>query len=76
MSIDNLLQTIGFPMESIRTKQTAIKEIRDSAELLKDYGITYEPKTKLIYRKASFDNSITFMSTPNKTKELPGLSDE
>lgn len=76
MSIENLLQTIGFPMESIRTKQTAMKEIRDSAELLKDYGITYEPKTKLIYRKGSFDNSITFMSAPNKTKEIPGLTED
>jgi hypothetical protein len=60
-------------MESLRTKQTAMKEIRDSAELLLDYGITYEPKTKLIYRKGSYDNSITFIGAPNKTKELPGL---
>lgn len=70
MSIENLLQTIGFPMESLRTKQSAIKEIKESTELLKDYGITYEPKTKLIYRKNSFDNQISFMNSSNKPKEL------
>ncbi len=70
MSIENLLQTIGFPMESLRTKQSAIKEIKESAELLKDYGIAYEPKTKLIYRKNSFDNQISFMNSSNKPKEL------
>lgn len=62
MDIELLLKTIGFPIESIRTKQNAIKEIKTNVELLKEYGITYEPKTKLIYRKSDFDNSIAFIS--------------
>jgi len=61
MDIINLLQTIGFPLESIRMKQKAIKEIKDNTKLLLDYGIIFEPKSKLIYRKGSFENKITFM---------------
>lgn len=61
MEIENLLITIGFPLESIRMRQKAIKEIKDNTELLSEYGIIFEPKSKLIYRKGSFENSITFM---------------
>lgn len=61
MEIINLLKTIGFPLESIRMKQKAIKEIKDSTELLLEYGIIFEPKSKLIYSKGSFENKITFM---------------
>ncbi len=60
MDIENLLQTVGFPLESIRMKQKAIKEIKDNVDLLAEYGIIFEPKSKLIYRKSSFENSITF----------------
>lgn len=60
MNIENLLQTVGFPLESIRMKQKAIKEIKDNVDLLLEYGIIFEPKSKLIYRKSSFENSITF----------------
>jgi hypothetical protein len=42
-------------------KQKAIKDIKDNVELLAEYGIIFEPKSKLIYRKSSFENSITFM---------------
>ena len=72
MEIINLLQTIGFPLESIRMKQKAIKEIKDNAELLLDYGIVFEPKSKLIYRKGSFENEITFMKG-HITKDLPSI---
>ena len=65
MDIVNLLKTVGFPLESIRMKQKAIKEIRDNAEFLEDYGIIFEPKTKLLYKKNSFDNNITFMKAIN-----------
>jgi hypothetical protein len=68
MDIENLLQTVGFPLESVRMKQKAIKEIKDNIALLSEYGIVFEPKSKLIYRKASFENSITFMKgTPSST---------
>jgi len=68
MDIENLLKTVGFPLESIRMKQKAIKDIKDNVELLEKYGIVFEPKSKLIYRKASFQNSITFMKgKPSKS---------
>jgi len=61
MEIENLLKTIGFPLESIRMKQKAVKEIKDNVELLTSYGIVFEPKSKLIYRKNSFENGIGFI---------------
>jgi len=67
MDILVLLKTVGFPLESIRMKQKAVKEIKDNVELLEEYGIVFEPKSKLIYSKNSFENSITFMSgNPSK----------
>jgi len=62
MDIVKLLETVGFPIESIRMKQKAIKDIKDNIELLNEYGIIFEPKSKLIYRKSSFENSITFLN--------------
>jgi len=70
MDIENLLKTVGFPLESVRMRQKAIKEIKDNIELLKEYGIIFEPKSKLIYRKSSFENSITFIKGKNKKKVL------
>lgn len=74
MDIQNLLKTIGFPLESIRMKQKAIKEIKDNAELLLEYGIVFEPKSKLIYRKNSFDNKISFLKGHISKEE--GLEDK
>lgn len=73
MEIENLLKTIGFPLESVRMKQKAIKEIKDNSELLKDYGIIFEPKSKLIYRKNSFENEITFMGAVTESIQIDGL---
>lgn len=70
MDIENLLETIGYPLESIRMKQKAIKEIKDNVDLLLEYGIVFEPKLKLIYRKSSFENSITFMKGTTSTAIL------
>ena len=70
MDIENLLSTVGFPLESIRMKQKAIKEIKDNIELLSEYGIVFEPKSNLIYRKASFENSITFAKGNVPASEL------
>ena len=69
MDINNLLKTVGFPLESIRMKQKAVKEIKDNVELLEEYGIIFEPKSKLIYRKGSFENSITFMNGSHTSKK-------
>jgi hypothetical protein len=70
MEIENLLKTIGFPLESIRMKQKAVKEIKDNIELLKEYGIIFEPKSKLIYRKNSFENGITFIGSVSDNKKM------
>lgn len=70
MDIENLLKTVGFPIESVRMKQKAIKEIKDNVELLSEYGIIFEPKSNLIYRKASFENSITFAKGNISSSEL------
>ncbi len=72
IEINNLLRTIGFPMESPRTTQLAKKEIKDNAELLKSFGITYEHDNKnrrIIYLKSSFENTISFVN-PIKTALL------
>ena len=66
MTIENLLITLGFPVESKRSRQIAIKEIKDNKELLLEYGIEYIPKTKLFYCKAIHDNSISFISSLSK----------
>lgn len=69
IEINNLLRTIGFPMESPRTTQFAKKEIKDNANLLKSFGITYEHDDKnrrIIYLKSSFENTISFIN-PVKT---------
>jgi len=70
MDIQVLLKTVGFPLESIRMKQKAVKEIKDNVELLLEYGIIFEPKSKLIYSKNSFENSITFMNGNSKKKSI------
>lgn len=62
--------TVGFPIESIRMKQKAIKDIKDNVELLAEYGIVFEPKSKLIYRKNSFDNNITFIKGKAPKQEV------
>jgi len=70
MDILVLLRTVGFPLESIRMKQKAVKEIKDNVELLAEYGILFEPKSKLIYSKNSFENSITFMGGNSSKKSI------
>ena len=68
MDIVTLLKTIGFPVDSIRMKQKAVKEIKDNTDLLLEYGIVFEPKSKLIYRKSSFENSISFLGSAKQNK--------
>ncbi len=68
MDIVTLLKTIGFPVDSIRMKQKAVKEIKDNTDLLLEYGIVFEPKSKLIYRKSGFENSISFLGSAKQNK--------
>ncbi|MDF1878387.1 hypothetical protein JHD46_01895 [Sulfurimonas sp. SAG-AH-194-C20] len=74
MDIANLLKTVGFPVESVRMRQKAVKDIKDNIELLSEYGIVFEPKSNLIYRKSSFENTITFAKGNITTSDL--LSDK
>jgi len=48
-----VLESIGFPIESDRMRQKAMKEIKDNRELLTEYGIFYNPdkKNNLKYKK-------------------------
>ena len=75
MDIVTLLKTIGFPIDSIRMKQKAVKEIKDNTDLLLEYGIVFEPKSKLIYRKNSFENSISFLGSV-KQETLPDKKED
>ncbi len=52
ISVEQLLKSIGFPMESVRTLSSAKKEIRDNAEMLKNnFGIFYNKKDNFLYTK-------------------------
>lgn len=62
MEIDTLFTTIGYPTDSVRMKQFAIKEIKDNLEILASCGINFEPKSKLFYRKEGHENDIRFAS--------------
>ena len=76
MDIIVLLQTIGFPTDSVRMRQKAVKEIKDNIDMLMDYGIVFEPKSKLIYRKNSFENSISFLGAIKDKKTVLEKKDE
>ena len=76
MDIIVLLQTIGFPTDSVRMRQKAVKEIKDNIDMLMDYGIVFEPKSKLIYRKNSFENSISFLGAVKDKKTVLEKKDE
>lgn len=72
LNIDDVLQTIGHPMESLRTVQMAKKEIRDNQEVFEKFSINYEHNKKIFYyrghKSVNFLPSITIKeeSTPEK----------
>lgn len=63
LSIDDLLHTVGFPMESVRSVQMAKKELKESQKILEEFDIEYSDAKKLFYYKGhqpvSFFPSIT-----------------
>lgn len=61
MSIEKLLETIGYPIESERSVRVAKKEIRENIEYLESFGIGYSKNEKLLYSKSRHDNEIMFI---------------
>jgi hypothetical protein len=50
ISIDQVLTSIGYPVESDRAVRSAKKEIRDNSEVLeKEFGIFYNKKENFLY---------------------------
>lgn len=49
LHVDDLLQAIGFPMESIRSVQTAKKELKENVVALSKFGITYDTSKCIFY---------------------------
>ncbi len=50
ISIEQMLKSIGYPVESDRAVLTAKKEIKNNAEILeKEFGIFYNKKENLLY---------------------------
>lgn len=49
LQVDDLLQAIGFPMESIRSVQMAKKEIKESVVLLAKFSINYDANKGMFY---------------------------
>lgn len=72
ISILQLLQSIGYPIESERAIRTAKKEIKDNANYLeKEFGIFYNSKENLLYTQINtginFINPTTNQLEKNST---------
>jgi len=75
LSLENVLETVGFPLPaSIRTLQTAKKTLRENIELFKTFGIEYNSKKEIFYYKGT-DNIYINTGLDTKTKALPSLND-
>ncbi|PHR52950.1 MAG: hypothetical protein COA44_15885 [Arcobacter sp.] len=75
LSLENVLETVGFPLPaSIRTLQTAKKTLRENIELFKTFGIEYNSKKEIFYYKGT-DNIFINIALDTKTKALPSLND-
>lgn len=57
--LDDLLQTIGFPMESTRRLQDAKRELKESRLELFHFNINYEPTKQIFYYKGN--NNVSFL---------------
>ncbi|WP_187648692.1 hypothetical protein [Nitrosophilus labii] len=49
LNIMDLLETIGFPMESDRSIRYAKKEVKENIDTLEKFGILYNPKNETFY---------------------------
>ena len=59
MSLEKLLNTIGFPLPaSQRTMQTAKKTLRENIETFDNFEIKYDPKKEIFYYKGNQDVKI------------------
>jgi hypothetical protein len=70
ISIEQVLKSIGFPIESDRAVRTAKKEIKDNAEILeKEFGIFYNKKENFLYTQ--INENINFI--PPSSNPLTSL---
>ncbi|AII15593.1 hypothetical protein CIG1485E_a0068 (plasmid) [Campylobacter iguaniorum] len=65
LNVDDVLHTIGFPMESTRTVQLAKKELKESQDILGQFFINYDVSKRIFYYKGH--KSVSFL--PSITKE-------
>ena len=65
LNVDDVLHTIGFPMESTRTVQLAKKELKESQDILEQFFIDYDASKRIFYYKGH--KSVSFL--PSITKE-------
>jgi hypothetical protein len=76
LSLENILQTIGFPLPaSIRTMQTTKKTLKESIDIFERFGIRYDPKKEIFYYTGTSD---IYINTPivNSTEKLPEFKDD
>ena len=76
LSLENILQTIGFPLPaSARTLQTAKKTLREHIGIFKQFDIIYDAKKEIFYYKGTNE---VFINLPldNKTGQLPEFKND
>ncbi|RLA80768.1 MAG: hypothetical protein DRG78_10380 [Epsilonproteobacteria bacterium] len=76
LSLENILQTIGFPLPaSARTLQTAKKTLREHIGVFKQFDIIYDAKKEIFYYKGTNE---VFINLPldNKTGQLPEFKND
>lgn len=61
ISVEQLLESIGYPVDSERSIRIAKKEIKDNAEMLEnEFGIAYNKKENLLYTQ--INENINFIA--------------
>jgi hypothetical protein len=76
LSLENILQTVGFPMPaSIRTMQTTKKSLKENIDVFERFGIRYDPKKEIFYYSGTSD---IYINKPivNLTEALPQFKDD
>lgn len=58
LNVDDVLQTIGFPIESVRWVQMAKKELKESQDILEQFNINYDATKKIFYYRGHKSVSI------------------
>lgn len=76
LSLENILQTIGFPMPaSIRTMQVTKKSLKENIDVFERFGIRYDSKKEIFYYSGTNDIYINKPIT-HSTETLPQFKDD